>query len=363
MFNNPNGWQGQPHHNAYNPYSNMVNNTPQEDVPVDTSFIDESKWIPVGEQQPVTNPISTPSNPQYVVHNNNGTTTDVITGQAGVEKEAPSVKNASSSSELNDVIQNGDDYAIQEFDREFLSKLGNKDAEFDYGLLDESTAWQAPLVSLLTTGLTAALGSRAGMDERQVATMMADGIRRSGMDYKKNRDRIGRQSNIQALEAIGHTKAEIRKWLDTNDLDDLSRDTKNRPFVNSKTQMSNYYSKGEEMPNGDKASQDGTYTTFFTFNRSGVPQVAHITYDGNLEGKKLENDYAIEELKHGNKQREAQAEEAAEINSALRLSTETLQAVDQAIQTGDLAGGDHTGFIDKRTPTFFQDTQRADASF
>ncbi|TOB10161.1 hypothetical protein, partial [Vibrio parahaemolyticus] len=83
----------------------------------------------------------------------------------------------------------------------------------------------------------------------------------------------------------------------------------------------------------------------------------------NLEGRKLENDYAIEQLKQGQKVQKAQAEEQADIQSSIQLSQETLQAVDDAIRFGDLAGGDHTGFIDQYTPTFFQDTQRADAAF
>ncbi|ENN9981074.1 hypothetical protein ACAS46_002733 [Vibrio vulnificus] len=314
--------------------------------------------IPIQEQEVI--------NQDYNISLPNGQVKNVVTGQTDIDATSPREKQSRGNT-LNDALQiareTGDESILDEKIRNDLVSMGDRTAQFDYEMKTESDGWIPALTSFALTGLAAAIAKNQGADDRQVGIMLADAAKRSGMMIQANYDEIGRQANIENLLARGYMPEDVLNWKKTGDQAALKRSLKEKPFAESKNTLTAYYEKGEPLPNGQKATKAGTYSTFLTFTESGQPQVADVIYGGNLEGKKLENDYAIEQLKQGQKVQKAQAEEQADIQSSIQLSQETLQAVDDAIRFGDLAGGDHTGFIDQYTPTFFQDTQRADAAF
>ncbi|EJG1032685.1 hypothetical protein C4G51_RS18650 [Vibrio parahaemolyticus] len=318
---------------------------------------DESS-IPIQEQEVI--------NQDYNISLPNGQVKNVVTGQTDIDATAPREKQARGNT-LNDTLQiareTGDRELITEQVRDDLVRAGDKNAQFDYQMKNESDAWLEAGLSFGSTLLAAYIAKRMGADDQQFGVMLADGFRRSGVSLQSAYDEIGRQTNIPYLEARGHSKEAILQYKRTGDQKALEESLWNRPFAKSKESSVAYFEKGDPLPNGTIAPRSGNYSVFNTFTEDGTPQVADIQYMGNLEGKRLENDLAIEQLKQGQKVQKAQAEEQADIQSSIQLSQETLQAVDDAIRFGDLAGGDHTGFIDQYTPTFFQDTQRADAAF
>ncbi|HDZ3730321.1 TPA: hypothetical protein RSW61_001919 [Vibrio harveyi] len=305
-------------------------------------------------------------NQDYNVSLPNGQIKNVVTGQVDVDATAPREKQARGNT-LNDTLQlareTGDRELITEQVRDDLVRAGDKNAQFDYQMKNESDAWLEAGLSLFSTGLAAYAAKRMGADDQQFGVMLADGFRRSGVSLQSAYDEIGRQTNIPYLEARGYTKEAILQYKRTGDQKVLEESLWNRPFAKSKESSVAYFEKGEPLPNGIIASRSGNYSVYNTFSEDGTPQVADIQYMGNLEGKRLENDLAIQQLKQTQKAQATQQAEQADAQASIQLSQETLQAVNDAIHFGDLAGGDHTGFIDQYTPTFFQDTQRADAAF
>lgn len=311
----------------------MIDEIPQgqpwdsADVPIDTSFLDDSAW-----KGAVDSDYS-----DYEVQKVDGTTHNLVTDETGVDMTAPAERN-SMTNELTAALQTGDPIALQRAHERNMELMGQ--TGFDYGLETEKDGWKTALASLGTTGLLVALAKRRGADDVQLANMAGGGLTSAAQAVKAHQGRMERQGNIDYLEAQGYLPEDIKQWLSSGNGDDLINLLKNRPFAESRTDKIGNYSKGDTLPDGSKAKKDGSYQSFYTFTKSGLPQIAGVEYVGDLNQKNLQTDQALKvaQLQLGYDQLAAQqAQKVATQNAKqLELGQQSVSDTGFTVNTLDL---------------------------
>ncbi|PMM20306.1 hypothetical protein [Vibrio breoganii] len=382
-------------HDGYYAPSNTAMTLAQDDYSTPLPTIDMSTSSPVVEDEGMTWAPYSPVDPEFTIANNDGTTTNVVTGETDV------IPNAKDDTELSEAIERDD---VDEYTNQFLTKIGAQKSAYDYDLKEQKHGYMPALSSFAVTALGAYLAKERGASDKQIGTMLTTSMISGGKQIQDIQDRIGRQKHIDALEAKGYLHEDIDAWLKSGDSKDLTAQAKAKGALaaQSRQNKTGYYAKGDTLPDGSKATREGQYEITYTNTLAGVPQVANIHFAGNETA--LKHDQQIERIRlqhelaqqrndenqwvaHSHDGRSYKfnkvtgemklvdesgatykenktAEKDAEKEAKSQQQTQSLvTAIEKALVSGDAASGDHVGPTDQFIPDLAGDTQTAAGDF